>query len=83
MRLPVVLVLIAIAFSLLPATYVAQPSPTVAGQECASAKDVSGGPACNCPTERTPRVPVQAPILLAEDVSVGGYHRRDSAAPGE
>ena len=83
MRLPVVSVLIAIAFSLLPATYLAQPSPPAAGQECASAKDVSGRPACNCPTERTPRVPVQAPILLAEDVSVGGYHRRDSAAPGE
>lgn len=83
MRLPVGAVLIAIAFSLLLATYVAQPSPAVAGQECANAKDVGGGPACNCPTERTPRVPVRAPILLAEDVSAGGYHRRDSAAPGQ
>jgi hypothetical protein len=69
MRLTIVSVLIAIAFSLLPATYLAQPVLTGAGQECAQAH-VSGGPACNCPTERTPRAPVPAPILLAEDQPV-------------
>jgi hypothetical protein len=75
MRLPVVSVLIAIAFSLLPATYVTQRGLSVAGEECAGATALSGGPACNCPTERT--TPVQAPILFAGKVSVRGYHRRD------
>lgn len=75
MRLPVVSVLLAIAFSVLPAAYVAQPVLTVAGQECAGATVLKGDRVCNCPTERT--TPVQAPILLAGDVSVRGYPRRD------
>jgi hypothetical protein len=69
MRLIIVSVFIAIAFSLLQATYVAQPGLTGAGQECAQAP-VNGAPACNCPTERPPRAPVPAPILLAEEQPV-------------
>ena len=65
MLLPLASVLIAIAFSLLPATYATQPVLTVAEERCAVAKGPSGGRACNCPAERT--TPVQAPILLAGD----------------
>jgi hypothetical protein len=54
-------VLIAIGFSLLPGTHVAQPVLTVADEECARVKDLRGRP------ERAPRMPVQAPILLAEE----------------
>jgi hypothetical protein len=61
MLLLVASVLIAIAFSLLPGTHVAQPVLTVADEECAGVRDL------RVPPERAPRMPVQAPILLAEE----------------
>jgi hypothetical protein len=73
MRLPVVCLLIALAFSVLAATYRVESGRTAAGEECAGARRLSGNPPCNCQGDRRTPGPVQAPILFSEDVSVRGY----------